>query len=188
MKFVCEEKTIEKVLARYNPEGDFGAMGKRAEVIARHLVTGKIERLHPAGVSDCTVKSGVSVEIKTGAGELSTFGYDTKEEALEAMEEGRFLEHHTHVAYLAKFNGSNAEDFLVLPRRRFINLLNKYNLVRVKRGSDGKWRVTIQNYLPTPTFHASKARAALFLKELEENGLYLDCFCEKMLNRGLIED
>ena len=25
-------------------------------------------------------------------------------------------------------------------------------------------------------------------KELEENGLYLDCFCEKMLNRGLIED
>ena len=188
MKYVCEKEKVERLLNRYNPTIDSGAMGKRADVLVRRLITGKIERCHPAGIADCVVKSGVSVEIKTGAGELGQYGYDTKEEAEEAMAEGRFLEHCTHVAYLAKFNGTNIEDTIVLPRRRFIKLLDKYGLIRVKHSSDGLWRVTIQNYLPTPKFHASKERAALFFDDLEINGLYLDCFCEKMLNRGLIED
>ena len=188
MKYVCEKEKVERMLNRYNPTTDCGAMGKRADVLARKLVTGKLERCHPASIADCTVKRGVSVEIKTGAGELGGYGYDTKEEAQEAMEAGNFLEHCTHVAYLAKYDGTNIDYMLVLPRKRFIKLLNKYNLVRIKHSSDGMWRVTIQNYLPTPNFHPSKERAALFLEELEINGLYLDCFCEKMLNRSLIED
>lgn len=177
-------ETLEEILARYNPD-DHGYGGKTGEIIVRKAVAEKVERLHPAGLSDCTVKRGVALEIKTGAGELDTFGYDTKEQALEAKEADRYLPGCTHVAYLAKFTGNNVEDFIVVSRKRFINLLKEHNLVRVKRGSDDKWRVTIQNYLPTPNFHPSKERAASFFMGLEENGYYLDIFVERMLQRDL---
>ena len=176
---------LEEILGRYNPEIDAGAMGKRADVLVRKAITSKIERAHPAGVSDCTVKRGVAVEIKTGAGELDPFGYDTKEEAEEAMEAGEYLKGCTHVAYLAKFNGENLEDFIVIPKKRFIKILLKYNLVRVKRSTDGRWKITIQNFLPTPNFHPSKEKAGCFFEDLEENGLYIDLFCENMTGREL---
>ena len=176
---------LEDILARYNPCIDCGAMGKRADVLVRKAITTKIERAHPAGIADCKVKRGVSVEIKTGAGELDPFGYDTKEEAEMAMEAGEYLKGCTHVAYLAKFNGSNLEDFIVVPKKRFINILLKYNLVRVKKASSGSWKITIQNYLPTENFHPSKERVGCFFEDLELNGLYIDLFCEKMTGREL---
>lgn len=188
MKFkYTGEKDINEVLARYSAITDCGKDGKRADVAVRYAVTGKIERCHSAGDVDCVVKRGVTVEIKTGCGELEPFGYDTKEEAIEAMEAGRFLLGCTHVAYLPRFTGDNVDSVLVLPRKRFISLLQKYNLIRVKQATCGTWKVTIQSYLPTPTFHASKDRAVMFLEDLETYGLYLDCFCEKMLNRELYE-
>lgn len=177
-------ETLEEILLRYNPADD-GYGGKIADVIVRKAIAQKIERVHPAGTSDCTVKRGVAVETKTGAGELDPFGYDTKEEAEEAMANDAFLLGCTHVAYLAKFTGDNVEDFIVVSRKRFIKILKTYNLVRVKKASSGKWKVTIQNYLPTPNFHPSKERAACFFEALEENGYYIDLFCEKMLNREL---
>lgn len=177
-------ETLEEILARYNPN-DPGYGGKLGDVLVRKAISHKVERVHPAGLSDCTVKRGVALEIKTGAGELDTFGYDTKEQAIEAKEADRYLPGCTHVAYLAKFTGFNVEDFIVVSRKQFITLLKDHNLVRVKRGSDNKWRVTIQNYLPTPNFHPSKERAASFFSGLEENGYYLDVFVSRMLSRDL---
>ena len=176
---------LEDILNRYNPTVDCGAMGKRADVLVRKAITQKIERAHPAGVADCKVKRGVSVEIKTGAGELDPFGYDTKEEAQEAMANGEYLRGCTHVAYLAKFDGSNLEDFIVVPKKRFINILLKYGLVRVKRASSNTWKITIQNFLPTENFHPSKEKAGCFFEDLETYGLYIDIFCEKMTGREL---
>lgn len=176
---------LEDILARYNPCIDAGAMGKRADVLVRKAITAKIERAHPAGVADCKVKRGVSVEIKTGAGELDPYGYDTKEEAMEAMEQGKYLPGCSHVAYLAKFDGSNLEDFIVIPKKRFIKILLKYNLVRVKRASNGTWKITIQNFLPTENFHPSKEKAGCFFEDLEINGLYIDIFCEQMTGHDL---
>lgn len=176
---------LEEILARYNPSVDCGALGKRADVLVRKAITAKIERAHPAGIADCTVKRGVTVEIKTGAGELDPFGWDTKEEAEEAMNNCDFLHGCSHVAYLAKFDGTNVEDFIVVPRKRFIKILLKYNLIRVKKASTGQWKVTIQNFLPTENFHPSKERAGCFFEDLEMNGLYIDLFCENMLGREL---
>lgn len=179
-----KEENLEDILNRYlnNIHGYGGISG---EIIGRKTLTDKIERLHPAGYGDCIIKRGVSVEFKTGAGELEPFGFDTKEEAEEAMENDDFLRGCTHVAYLAKFDGTNVEDFIVLSRKRFIKVLKAYNLVRVKKASNGKWKVTIQNYLPTPNFHPSLKRAACFFEALEENGYYLDIFAERMVNRDL---
>ena len=176
---------LEDILSRYNPVGDFGAMGKQGEVIFRKVATNKVERLHPAGYSDCVIKSGVSVEVKTGAGELETFGFDTKEEAQEALDNDRFLLGCTHVAYLPKFTGENVEDFIIVPRKRFIKILRHYGLLRVKKASSGKWKVTIQNYLPTPNFHPSAEKVGCLIEALEENGLYLDLFIQKMVKRDL---
>ena len=188
MKFKYEgKKNIDAVLARYSIASDCGQLGKKAEVVARYAITGKIERCHTAGDTDCVVKRGVVVEVKTGAGELEPFGYDTKEAAIEAMEAGHFLLGCSHVAYLPRYNGHNIEQTLVVPRKRFISLLQKYNLIRVKQATNGAWKVTIQNYLPTENFHPSKDRAFLFLDDLEKYGLFLDCFCEKMLGRELFD-
>ena len=185
-KYVMKNpERLEDILNRYNPVVDCGAMGKRADVLVRKAITAKIERAHPAGIADCKVKRGVSVEVKTGAGELDPFGYDTKEEAMEAMEAGEYLKGCTHVAYLAKFDGHNLEDFIVTSKKRFIKILLTYNLVRVKHSTDGKWKITIQNFLPTPNFHPSKEKAGCFFEALEENGLYIDLFCEKMTGREL---
>ena len=179
-----KEENLQDVLDRYiNNICGYG--GISGEIIGRKALTEKIDRLHPAGYSDCIVKRGVSVEFKTGAGELDPYGYDTKEEAQEAMENDDFLHGCTHVAYLAKFDGTNVEDFIVLSRRRFIKVLKEFGLVRVKHASNGSWKVTIQNYLPTPNFHPSLTRAACFFEALEENGYYLDIFAERMTGKDL---
>lgn len=177
-------EALEEILARYNPE-NCGYMGRTADILVRKIITGKLERVHGANESDCKVKRGVSVEIKTGAGELDPFGYDTKEEAEEAMESDEFLNGCTHVAYLAKFTGDNIEDFIVVPKKRFIKILREFNLIRVKKATNGQWKVTIQNFLPTPNFHPSLERVGCFFEALEENGLYIDLFCEKMTGHEL---
>lgn len=178
-------ETLNEILNRYNPEGDCGAYGKRFEVMFRATLTDKVERVHPAGYADCSVKRGVSVECKSGAGALDTFGWDTKEEAELAMENMDFLHKCSHVAYLPKFNGENLEDTIIVPRKRFIRILLKYNLVRVRKGSDGKWYVTIQNYLPTEKFKPSKERVGCLIEDLQDNGYYIDIFAERMLNKEL---
>lgn len=178
-------ETLEEVMSRYNPSGDFGACGKQFEVLFRATLTDRVERVHPAGYADCVVKRGVVVECKTGAGTLGDFGWDTKEEAELAMENMDFLHKCSHVAYLPKFNGYNLEDTIIVPRKRFIRILLKYNLVRVRCGSNGKWYVTIQNYLPTEKFKSSRERVGCLIEDLQDNGYYLDIFAKRMLNKEL---
>lgn len=172
------EKIIERYITNPNPN-DKGAMGKAYDSLGRYAFTQKLEYCHHAGMYDCLVKSGVVIEWKNGCGSLDGFGYDTKEEAELAMIERRYLPNCTHIAYIPKFNGENMDETIITPRLRFIKILEQFKLVRVRRETDGKWRVAIQSYIPSPTFKASPERMAAFIEALEENGLYIDLFAEK---------
>lgn len=175
-------QTLEKIIDRYinNPNpNDKGNMGKAYDSLGRYALTKKLEYCHHAGMYDSFVKSGVVVEWKNGCGSLDGRGYETKEEAEEAMINRQYLPNCTHVAYVPKFNGSNMEETIITPRLRFIKVLEQFKLVRVRRETDGMWRVAIQSYIPTPTFKASPERMAAFIEALEENGLYIDLFAEK---------
>lgn len=164
-----DPKAVEKMQAYLNSldwEND-GFGGICWETEGRAFVTGVFERLHPAGVADAIVKSGVVLEFKSGAGELS-FGvrYETKAEAEAAKANGEFLQHCTHIAYVPKVTSKSLSKPCVCSKRRFVKMLQENNLLRVKENG-GFWKVTIQNYLPTANFKPSAERVNRIFEFLE---------------------
>ena len=66
---------IEKAIAYYvTNEKDGGRYGRALEVLARYYLTGKVEPVHPQGVSDIRY-GGQAVEVKSSAGTLTPYMY-----------------------------------------------------------------------------------------------------------------
>ena len=165
----------------YNNKNDNGRNGRNFEVLFRELINGKIEAVHGQGKSDIAVKSGVTIECKTGAGMLTAPIYATKEEATEALESGAFrMTKAKFVAYLPTFDGTNEADAFILTQANFIKVFRDNGKLRVKQASSGGWAITIQNYIPTPTFKASVKTYEKILADLFDNGEFYDIFLERM--------
>jgi hypothetical protein len=169
----------------YANEKDYGRNGRNFEVAFRSLLIGVEGACNPQGVADILVKRGVTLECKTGCGWLISPTYASKEEASEILAEGGFkMKRAMFVAYLPEFNGENAEDALILTQSKFMAIFAKYGKLRVKQSSsNGMWGITIQSYIPTEKFKASKKVYQAILIELFDNGEYYDTFAERM---GLI--
>lgn len=72
--------SIEKAVLYYTAnEKDGGRYGRALEVLARWYLTGKIEPVHPQGVSDIRY-GGNSIEVKSSAGTLTPYIYSTSED------------------------------------------------------------------------------------------------------------
>lgn len=66
---------LDAAIAYYvGNERDGGRYGRALEVLARYYLTGKVEPVHPQGVSDIRF-SGYSVEVKSSAGTLTPYMY-----------------------------------------------------------------------------------------------------------------
>lgn len=168
----------------YNNPNDSGKDGRNFEPIFRMLFGFELERCHRQGEADILVKRGVTLECKTGHAQLTAPIYASKEEATEALKSGNFrMSKAMFVAYLPKFNGSNATDALILTQKNFLAVLRKHGKLRAKRHSNGNWCIAIQQYIPTPTFKASQKTYDAILADLFDNGEYYDTFMERM---GLI--
>jgi hypothetical protein len=71
---------VEKAVLYYTAnEKDGGRFGRALEVLARYYLTGKVEPVHPQGVSDIRY-GGHAVEVKSSAGTLTPYIYSTPED------------------------------------------------------------------------------------------------------------
>jgi hypothetical protein len=173
--------TGKDIVNRYlSNHADDGRFGRSFEVMFRKQATNIAHRVHPMTVADVVI-GRMSIECKTGCGWLVNPEFDTKDDAIEYFESTKYpMMHASFVAYLPKWDGTNEMDALILPQRRFLKCLAKNNLVRAKAGSNGLWGISIQSYIPTPTFKASKERYESFMNDLFDNGEYLDSFIERL--------
>lgn len=173
-------KTLDEILAYYmDNECDTGANGRAFEVAFRAMMTKKIERVHPLGVSDMRVK-GKAIEAKSGCGWLVNPEFYTPVAAAEYWTSTkRPIKKADYIAYLPRFDGSNEADALILTQTAFLKCLERSNLARVKKGSNGLYGIAIQSYIPSKKFHASRERLNQFLEDMWNNGWLPDVFAER---------
>ena len=173
--------TKEGIITKYiSNTADDGRFGRSFEVDFREILTGAIERCHPLGVADVSVKRGVTVETKTGCGWLVNPTFDTPEEAWHFFENTyKPMLKASHVAYLPKWTGENTRDCIILTQKKFLAVLERNKLIRAK-GNKGYFGICIQSYIPTPTFKASVSRYESFLEDLSNTGEIIEEFAERM--------
>ena len=71
---------LDAAIAYYTGnDRDGGRYGRALEVIARYYLTGKVEPVHPQGVSDIRY-GGQAIEVKSSAGTLTPYIYRTSED------------------------------------------------------------------------------------------------------------
>ena len=170
----------------YENRNDFGRDGRNYELMVRYAL-GMVadlssEKMHGHGKADVNVKHGVTLECKTGCGWLVSPVFDTPYEAQAVLDSGEFkMLKAMFVAYLPQYNGSNLADTRVLTQKKFLAILAKHGKLRIKKSSaNGKWGITIQSYIPTPTFKASQAVYASILHDLDTEGETLEQFANRM--------
>lgn len=176
---------IDDIIANYTDnEDDDGAYGRAFEVTLRDALTQVVDKVASQDKADIVYKQGVTIECKTGAGRLVETPYATSEQALDAFyatfnrRNGKPMLKASHVAYIPKFKGS-LDNVYILTQRNFLRLLDCQGLIRAKPYSDG-YKITIQNYLPTPNYTPSKERAAIVKMGLEGLGKSIPEFIEYM--------
>lgn len=153
------------IVSVYLNSKDCGKMGNTFETIVRAILCAEVEHRHPSNMADM-VRRYQSIETKQGAGMLAS-GL-TRKEAEQMVETGNVnIAHSRYIIYCPKFTSPRdlLENTYVLPKARFIALLAKYGLLRVKKQSCGSYAVAIQNYLPTQNFTGLRVRFD-FLEEL----------------------
>lgn len=166
----------------YSPSISDGAAGADYETVVRYCMTGIISRVHKAGIADIAVKSGVTVECKTGCGWLTAPDWSDEDRALEALYSGQWrMSRASHVCYLPRYNGpESVADAIVLRQADFIRIFSEAGKIRVKKHSAGGWGIAIQSYIPTPTFKASPRKFQSIIDAMMDAGEYIDTFCARM--------
>lgn len=182
----------------YKNANDDGREGRNSELtfrisLAEHL--GKFINpycIKSAYKADFKVKTAggkvITGECKTGCGWLTKPNY-TQEQAQALLQDLQALkkavDHSSYIAYAP----TSADDMLIMPKSRFIEICAKHNILRIKKHSSGcGYGVTIQSYIPTPTFHASKNRYEAILSDLFDNGEYIDCWVERLHIIDILEE
>lgn len=174
----------------YTNNNDNGKDGRNAEIALREAVAEAlgasilIKAIKSANKSDLKIKTAkgaiLSIECKTGCGWLTppTFTEDEAKELLSNLQAlKKAIAHTRYIAYAP----TAQEDMLVMPKATFIDICANFGILRVKRHSSGNgYGVTIQSYIPTPTFRASKERYQAIVDALFDNGEYIDCFLDRV--------
>jgi hypothetical protein len=185
MEKTYNKTALESIRERYlqNLE-DSGHFGRCFEVDMRHELINTVERVHPLGVADVTIKAGVTLECKTACGWIVNPQFDTPEEAKAYIEEKtRPMKKAMFVAYLPQYNGENLEDARILSQTSFLNMLKEAGLLRAKKGSsknNPQYGIAIQSYLPTKSFHPSMKTLAFVEGYLMEHGETVEEYVERM--------
>lgn len=153
------ENKVEKcaeIITAYLESSDNGKYGNTFEVLVRTLVRGMVETRRCASKLDTTVKASkkggyVGIECKTNCGMLAS-GL-TKEDAEKMVKAGKVTSKAKYIVYCPMFRKApDIKTAHVMLFDDFVKLLAKYNLLRVKKQSNGTFAVSIQNYLPTEHF------------------------------------
>lgn len=118
---------------------DCGAAGKTAESIVNQALKGQLEVVHPDYISDVQFNH-FTIEVKTGAGWLLSPIYDTKEDAINAIQKiGNRMIKSQFIAYADVFDRRKPETLLktirIISSRKFCQFLIDNNGVVIKQKS-----------------------------------------------------
>ena len=159
---------------------DDGLHGRNLEVDLRDYIASKYESCHGQNITDIVAKRGVALECKQGCGWLVSPSMDYME-AFDLLEQGFKMKKAHYVAYMPKYTSDGDISALrFLTQKQFLDIFTKYNKVRVKKSSAGKYGLAIQSYIPSKSFRASKATFLAIVTDLLETGLTVDQFMSKM--------
>lgn len=168
---------------KYTNTNDNGMNGRNFEVDLRMVLTGIDQRMHPGKVADIFVKRGVTLECKTGCGWLVSPKWDTKEEAEAVLLAGQWkMQKAMFVAYLPTYGEwDSPEDAFILTQKKFVEIFVRHGKVRVKQSSaNGKWGLTIQSYIPTEKFKASRKVYEAIIADLMDGSETVEDFKNRM--------
>ena len=168
---------------------DCGAAGKTAESIINQALKGQLEVVHPDYMSDVQFKH-FTLEVKTGAGWLLSPVYDTKEDAINALQKiGNRMIRSQFIAYADIFDRRNPETLLktvrIISSRKFCQYLIDSNGLVIKQKSpasanhnDGAryYGVAIQSN------RKCKFWTGLY-DMLDSDGMTIEQFIDKYLNK-----
>ena len=172
----------------YKNTNDPGRLGRNYECTVRFVLglldteSTETEKMHGQGKADCIVKKGVTLECKSGCGWLVSPIYDTPYQAQKALDNGDIkMLRAMFVAYIPCYDGTNLHETRIMTQKAFINIFSRFGKLRIKKSSaNGKYGITIQSYIPTPTFKASQAVYQGILQALDEEGMTIEQFAIKM--------
>lgn len=185
-------------IKHYTNANDNGNNGRNAELNLRGQVADllgksiRVDRIKSARRADLKVKTAkgkiMTVESKTGCGWVTNPNY-TQEQAQDLLQDLQMLKKAiAHTMYIAYAPTAN-DEMLIMPKARFIEICAKHNILRVKKHSSGcGYGVTIQSYIPTPTFKASPVRYQAILDDLFNTGDYIDCWIEQKQIVDILEE
>lgn len=156
-----------------------GTQGRIFEVKFRNFLLGEIERVHPQGVADAVIKSGVTLEIGQGSKSLTSAVFANAEEALEYWNNSyKPMRKASHVAYSPTGNTEDKfADTRIYSQAQFIAVLEECGLVRAKKNSrDGLYKIAIQTF----KFKNSDKKEKQFKEALQARGETPLQFIERM--------
>lgn len=172
--------TLEDVRHEYTDACGGGA--RQVECFGRYRLTGVIERVHPLGVADVTIKGGMTLEVKTGHGWLIEPMFETLEELNAYLDERRnILLRASHIAYLPHraICGEDFDDCLFFPAMQLVKILGQFGKLACKQDRD-RWGVAIKPWITEGYAQKSSAKNEAEIREaLEDVGLILEEFAEK---------
>lgn len=172
--------SLDDVRAEYiDPKG--GAP-RQVECFGRYRLTGVIERVHPLGVADVTLKSGMTLEVKTGHGWLIEPMFETMESLNAYLDERRnILLRASHIAYLPHRAraGEDFDDCLFFTAMQLVKILGQFDKLACKQDRD-RWGVAIKPWITEGYAQKSSAKNEALIREaLEDAGLILEEFAAK---------
>lgn len=172
--------TLDDVRKEYTDSKGGGA--RQVECFGRYRTTGIIERVHPLGVADVTIKGGMTLEIKTGHGWLIEPMFETLESLNAYLDERRnILLRASHIAYLPHraTKGEDFDDCLFFPAMQLVKILGEFDKLACKQDRD-RWGVAIKPWITEGYAQKSSAKQEAKIREaLEDAGLILEEFAEK---------
>ena len=175
--------TLEEICKIYAEELDpMGNPARQVECFLRYRLTGKVEYVHPQGVADVVIKSGVTLEVKTGHGWAIEPNFRTLEDLEDFLDERKNpMIKASHVAYLSHraVSGTDCDDCLFFTAGQFLAILGKYGKL-VAKESRGMWGIAMKPWITEGYAQKSSPKVEAQIREdLEEIGLILEEFAEK---------
>lgn len=163
-------KSIEEILEEIKGHvPNDGTQGRIFEIKFRNYLLGEIERVHPQGVADAVVKSGVTLEIGQGCKALTSAVFANTDEALDYWYNSYKPMHKaSHVAYSPTGNTEDKfPDTRIYSQAQFIAILEECRLIRAKKnGKDGMYKIAIQSF----KFKGSDKKEKQFKEALQAKG------------------
>lgn len=145
----CAEYYLASPAKKFKRGGvNTGARGCVFECTVRHAINGTWEHVHTLDETDVTVKRGVTLECKSGAGDLTSARWSSREEAAEVWGSSkRPMRKASHVCYVAKVNVENPAEILetarVFTQNEFIQILEDSKMLRFRKDGE-KYCAAIQ--------------------------------------------